>query len=70
MAPEVTSAMACIDLMAERGKIGRSMSPAEAMMLPSASDDDEGAAVAVLDPVAAGHLGEDRIGVHEKNRPP
>ena len=30
-------------------------------------DDDEGAAMAVLDPVAAGHLGEDGICVHEKN---
>ena len=37
-------------------------------------DDDEGAAVAVLDPVAADQLGEDGIGgkrvSHEKNRPP
>ena len=53
MAPEVTIASACIDLIAERGKTGRSMSPAEAMMLAAGIDHDEGAAVAVFDPVAA-----------------
>ena len=68
-APEVTMASACIDLIAERGKTGRAMSPAEAMMLPVGVGDDEGAAMAVLDPVAAGLLDENGIGVHERKRP-
>src|SRR5688500_16523177 len=37
MAPEVTIASACIDLIAERGKTGRSISPAEAITWPAAS---------------------------------
>ena len=37
MAPAVTMASACIDLTAERGKIGRAVSPALAMTLPDAS---------------------------------
>ena len=54
-------ASACIDLMAERGNTGRAISPAAAMMLPSGVGDDEGAAVAVFDNVAARLLDEDGI---------
>ena len=66
IAPEVTIASACIDLMAERGKTGRSMSPAEAMTVPAASMTTKAPRWRFSTQLPRVGFGENGIGVHHK----